>query len=253
MSGHSKWSQIHRAKGVNDAKRGQIFTRLGREISIATREGHSGDINANFKLRLAVQRARDANMPMENIERSIKRALGGADIAALEEIVYEGYGPAGTAVMVQTYTDNRNRTVAEVRTAFSRSGGNLGETGCVNWLSEQRGVIEISTQTVGADAIELDAIDCGAIDVEVDDTNNFIVIYTQPSELEVVKNALEKLRYTIKSAEYGVFAKNKVDITDEKVAHQVIRLVEKLEELEDVQNVYSNAEFSESFAESYTS
>src|ERR1700682_2354634 len=125
MSGHSKWAQIRRSKGVNDARRGQLVTRLGREIVVAVREGGGGDVNANFRLRMAVQHARDANMPMDNIDRTIKRALGGADTIHLEEITYEGYGPAGTAVLVQTLTDNRNRTVAEVRNAFNRNGGNM--------------------------------------------------------------------------------------------------------------------------------
>src|SRR5260370_23210885 len=126
MAGHSKWAEIRRAKGVNDARRGQLFTRLGREIVVAVREGGGGDPNANFRLRLAIQRARDANMPLDNIERTIKRALGGTEGASLEEITYEGYGPSGTAMMVQTLTENRNRTVAEVRNAFNRNAGNLG-------------------------------------------------------------------------------------------------------------------------------
>src|SRR5215469_11799515 len=146
MSGHSKWAQIRRSKGVNDARRGQLFTRLGRELVVAVREGGSGDPNANFRLRMAVQRARDANMPMENIERTIKRAVSGSEGSSLEEITYEGYGPGGTALVVQTLTDNRNRTVAEVRNAFNRNGGNMGENGCVDWLFEAKGVIEVELQ-----------------------------------------------------------------------------------------------------------
>src|SRR5215472_11997284 len=143
MSGHSKWAQIKRQKGVNDARRGQAFTRLGREIIVAVREGGGGDPNANFRLRKAVDAARAANMPLENIERSIKRALGGGEGAQLEEITYEGYGPGGSAILIQTMTDNRNRTVSEVRNVFSRSGGNLGENGCVDWIFEQRGVLDV--------------------------------------------------------------------------------------------------------------
>src|SRR2546430_9351421 len=134
MSGHSKWAQIRRSKGVNDARRGQLFTRLGREIVVAVREGGSGDPNANFRLRMAIQRARDANMPMDNIERTIKRAMGGAEGNALEEITYEGYGPGGTALLVQALTENRNRTVAEVRNAFNRNGGDKGGKWGVGWL-----------------------------------------------------------------------------------------------------------------------
>src|SRR3974390_711326 len=140
MSGHSKWAQIRRSKGVNDARRGQLFTRLGREIVVAVREGGSGDPNANFRLRMAVQRARDANMPMDNIERTIKRALGGGEGVRLDELTYEGYAPGGAAVLIQVLTDNRNRAASEIRNIFSRNGGNLGENGSVDWIFEQRGV-----------------------------------------------------------------------------------------------------------------
>src|SRR6266536_3922554 len=143
MSGHSKWAQIRRSKGVNDARRGQLFTRLGREIAVAVREGGGGDPDANFRLRMAIQRARDANMPMDNIERTIKRVAGGGEGSNLEEITYEGYGPGGTAILVQTLTENRNRTVAEMRNAFSRNAGNMGENGCVDWLFENKGIIEV--------------------------------------------------------------------------------------------------------------
>src|SRR5215831_14299225 len=153
MSGHSKWAQIRRAKGVNDARRGQLFTRLGREIVVAVREGGGGDPNANFRLRMAVQRAREANMPMENIERSIKRAVGGGEGAQLDELTYEGYAPGGAAVLVQVVTDNRNRSASEIRNVFSRNGGNLGENGCVDWIFEQRGLIEVPLD--GRDPYEL--------------------------------------------------------------------------------------------------
>src|SRR5947209_7442625 len=166
MSGHSKWAQIRRSKGVNDARRGQLFTRLGREIVVAVREGGGGDPNANFRLRIAVQRARDANMPIDNIDRTIKRAIGGAEGANLAEIVYEGYGPGGTAMIVQTLTENRNRTVAEVRNAFNRNAGNMGENGCVDWLFEAKGVIEVELEGHDPDELSLEAIDLGAEDVE---------------------------------------------------------------------------------------
>src|SRR5438309_1526392 len=166
MSGHSKWAQIRRSKGVNDARRGQLFTRLGREIVVAVREGGSGDTNTNFRLRMAVQRARDANMPMDNIERNIKRELGGPEAGSFEEITYEGYGPGGTAMIVQTLTENRNRTVAEVRNAFNRNAGNMGENGCVDWLFENRGVIEVELEGHDPDELSLEAIDLGADDVE---------------------------------------------------------------------------------------
>ncbi len=252
MSGHSKWAQIRRSKGVNDARRGQLFTRLGREIVVAVREGGSGDINANYRLRMAVQRARDANMPMENIERTIKRALGGGEGSALEEITYEGYGPGGTAMLVQTMTENRNRTVAEVRNAFSRNGGNLGENGCVDWLFEATGIIEVELAGKDVDELTLEAIDLGATDVEtVSADDEVLTIYTEPTDLERIRQALEAKKYRVVKAESTMLPKTKVELTDEKTAHQLMRLVEKLEDLDDVQNVYTNADFPEAFSASY--
>src|SRR6266700_3495971 len=232
MSGHSKWAQIRRSKGVNDARRGQLFTRLGREIVVAVREGGSWDPNANFRLRMAIQRARDANMPMDNIERIINRALGVAEGNALEEITYEGYGPGGTALLVQALTENRNRTVAEVRNAFHRNGGNMGENGCVDWL--------------------LEAIDLGAYDVDsVGPEDEVLTIYSDPSDLETIRQAFESKKYKLVKAESTLLPKTRVELNDEKVAHQVMRLVEKFEDLDDVQNVYTNADFPEAFAASY--
>ena len=252
MSGHSKWAQIRRSKGVNDARRGQLFTRLGREIVVAVREGGSGDPNANFRLRIAVQRARDANMPLDNIERTIKRALGGSEGAALEEVSYEGYGPGGTALLVDALTENRNRTVAEVRNAFNRNGGNMGENGCVDWLFEAKGIIEVELKGHDADELSLEAIDLGADDVDpVGPDDETLTIYTDPSDLERIRQALEARKYKVVKAESTMLPKTKIEISEEKVAHQVMRLVEKLEDLDDVQNVYSNADFSEAFAASY--
>lgn len=250
MSGHSKWAQIRRQKGVNDARRGQIFTRLGREIIVAVREGGSGDPAANFRLRMAVQHAREANMPMENIERSIKRAAGGGDGASIEEITYEGYGPSGTAVLVQVMTDNRNRTVAEIRNVFSRNGGNLGENGCVDWLFEQKGVIEIPLEKLDADEVMMAAIDAGAEDVDpVADGDETLTIYTEPAQLDAVRTELEKKKkYPIARAESTLVPKTTVEL-DEKTSVQAYRLIEKLEDLDDVQNVYTNAEFSDTLAE----
>jgi YebC/PmpR family DNA-binding regulatory protein len=252
MSGHSKWAQIRRSKGVNDARRGQLFTRLGREIVVAVREGGSGDPAANFRLRMAVQRARDANMPMDNIERTIKRALGGGEGSQLEEITYEGYGPGGTAMLVQTLTENRNRTVAEVRNAFNRNAGNMGESGSVDWLFENKGVIEVELQGHDPDELSLEAIDMGADDVEpVGPDDETLIIYTDPSEVDKVRQALEAKKYNVVKAESTLIPKSKITLTDEKVAYQVMRLVEKLEDLDDVQNVYTNADIPEEFAASY--
>ncbi len=252
MSGHSKWAQIRRSKGVNDARRGQLFTRLGREIVVAVREGSSGDPNANFRLRMAVQRARDANMPMDNIERTIKRAVGGAEGANLEEITYEGYGPGGTAIMVQTLTENRNRTVAEVRNAFNRNAGNMGENGCVDWLFEAKGVIEVELNGHDPDELSLEAVDLGADDADpAHPDDEALTIYTDPSELETVRQGLEAKKYNVLKSESTMLPKTKTELSDEKVAHQLIRLIERLEDLDDVQNVYTNADFSEEFVASY--
>ncbi|HLJ35324.1 MAG TPA: YebC/PmpR family DNA-binding transcriptional regulator [Ktedonobacteraceae bacterium] len=252
MSGHSKWAQIRRSKGVNDARRGQLFTRLGREIVVAVREGGGGDPDANFRLRMAIQRARDANMPMDNIERTIKRATGGAEDMNLVEITYEGYGPAGTAILVQTLTENRNRTVAEVRNAFNRNVGNMGENGCVDWLFEAKGILEVELNGHDPDELSLEALDMGADDVDpVGPDDETITIYTDPSDLEKIRQALEAKKYKVVKSESTMVPKTRIEISEEKVAHQFMRLIEKLEDLDDVQNVYSNADFPEEFAASY--
>lgn len=252
MSGHSKWAQIRRSKGVNDARRGQLFTRLGREIVVAVREGGGGDPDANFRLRMAIQRARDANMPMDNIDRTIKRATGGAEDMNLVEITYEGYGPAGTAILVQTLTENRNRTVAEVRNAFNRNVGNMGENGCVDWLFEAKGVLEVELNGHDPDELSLEALDMGADDVDpVGPDDETITIYTDPAELEKIRQALEAKKYKVVKSESTMVPKTRIEIGEEKVAHQFMRLIEKLEDLDDVQNVYSNADFPEEFAASY--
>jgi YebC/PmpR family DNA-binding regulatory protein len=201
---------------------------------------------------MAVQRARDANMPMDNIERTIKRAVSGSEGNSLEEITYEGYGPGGTAVVVQTLTDNRNRTVAEVRNAFNRNGGNMGENGCVDWLFEAKGIIEVELQGHDPDELSLEVLDMGADDVEpanLDDET--LVVYTDPSEVEKIRQALEKKKYKVLKSESTLVPQTKVELAEEKVAHQAIRMIEKLEDLDDVQNVYTNADFPEAFAESY--
>jgi YebC/PmpR family DNA-binding regulatory protein len=251
MSGHSKWHQIRRQKGVNDARRGQLFTRLGREIIVAVREGGGGDPNANFRLRMAVQRAREANMPMENIDRSIKRATGGGEGAQLEELTYEGYAPGGAAVMVQVMTDNRNRTAAEVRNVFSRNGGNLGENGCVDWIFENKGIIEIPLEGRDPDELTLEAADAGAEDVDpVQPDDQAMTIYTDPGQLEPVRKALEAKKIPVSRAELNLIPKTRVDLAD-KEAIQALRLIDRLEELDDVQNVYTNAEIPEAVAEQY--
>ncbi|HEY4669213.1 MAG TPA: YebC/PmpR family DNA-binding transcriptional regulator [Tepidiformaceae bacterium] len=247
MSGHSKWAQIKRQKGANDVKRGALFTKLTREIILAARQG-GGDPAANFKLRLAVQRAKAANMPNDNIERAIAKATGAGAEVQLEEITYEGYGPGGTAILVAALTDNRNRTVAEVRHQFSRAGGNLGEAGSVAWQFDPRGLITISLNSSDPDEIALQAIDAGAEDVLVEE--DVIEVQTEPAGLEPVRKALEAGGIEIENADFTMVPKVTIEL-DEKTAHQALRLLEALEDLEDVQRVYSNADFSDSAVESY--
>jgi YebC/PmpR family DNA-binding regulatory protein len=249
MSGHSKWSSIKRQKGVADAQRGQLFTKLSKEIIMAAKQG-GPDPNANFRLRLAVQKARDNNMPADNIERAIKRASGGGEGVEMAEITYEGYGPSGIAVLVEVATDNRNRIVAEVRNVFTRAGGSLGESGSVAWNFDSRGVISVVADGKDPDEVALYAIDAGADDVQVG--GDTIEVYTAPADLEKVKKALEDHQVTVESAEAARVPKTTVAL-DEKSAIQMLRLVEKLEALDDVQKVYFNAEFSDDVLASYTS
>ncbi len=237
MAGHSKWAQIKRQKGANDTKRGQIFTKLAREITIATRQG-GGDPDANFRLRLAVQRARGMNMPADNINRAIARATGtGDDATSLDEVIYEGYGAGGVAIFVEVLTDNRNRTVAELRNVFTRGGGNLGETGSVGWIFEPRGLLVVPTNGADVDELTLGAIDAGAVDVNADMTS--VEIYTEVDQLEAVRKVLEAGGLTIDTADRVFVPKTQVTLDVEKTK-QVLRMVERLEDLDDVQNVYSN-------------
>ncbi len=249
MSGHSKWSQIKRQKGVADARRGQLFTKLAREIIIAVREGGTNP-EANFRLRLVVQKARDSNMPLENIDRAIKRGSGQAEGASLADMVLEGYGPSGVAVLVTALSDNRNRTLQDVRNIFTRHGGNLGESGCVAWLFDNRGVVTVEVDAQGAEELALKAIDAGAEDVKIE--NNYIEIYTKPEELEKVREALKQKKIPIASAELSMVPKTVVQL-EEKAAMQTLRLLDKLEELDEVQYVSSNADFPDSILEKYQS
>jgi len=243
MSGHSKWAQIKRQKGATDAKRGQLFTKLGREIAVAAREG--ADPAGNARLRLAIQRARDANMSMDTIERAIKRAAGSGDAANFQEVAYEGYGPSGVAILVQALTDNRNRAAAEIRSVFNRNGGNLGEAGSVRWLFEPKGVITVETAGRDTDEIALLAIDTGAEDVQVNDAT--VDVYTEPSAVESVRTALEGNGLAIAQSETAMIPKTSVAL-DEHAAEQTLRLIERLEDLEDVQSVYSNVDVSDEVA-----
>ncbi|MGI8826872.1 MAG: YebC/PmpR family DNA-binding transcriptional regulator [Chloroflexota bacterium] len=237
MSGHSKWSQIKRQKGATDAKRGQLFTKLGREIAVAAR--HGSDTSVNSRLRLAIQRARDANMPMDTVERAIKRGAGAGEGSNYQEITYEGYGPNGVAVLVEALTDNRNRAAAEIRSVFNRNGGNLGETGSVRWLFEPKGVIEVEAGSHDPDELGLLAIDAGAEDVQVQD--GLIEVYTERANLEDVRTALEQEGVKVASSEATMVPATSIQL-DDTSAEQTMRLLERLEELDDVQNVYSNSD-----------
>ncbi len=247
MAGHSKWKQIKRAKGVADHKRSQVFTRLGREVSVAARAG-GPDPEGNPRLRLAIDRARAENMPKDTIERAIKRATGEGGEGLIEEVTYEGYGPGGIAVLVQALTDNRNRTASEVRNAFAKAGGSLGEAGSVAWQFETRGIISVDANGSDPDDLALMAIDSGAEDVQVDGTN--VDIYTTPETLEQVRKALTEAGVSIESAEISQVAKNTVAIDTDK-AGQALRLLDNLDDLDDVQRVASNADFPEEALAAY--
>jgi len=249
MSGHSKWSSIKHQKGVTDARRGQLFTKLAREIIVAVREGGSNP-EANFRLRIAIQKARDSNMPLDNIERAVKRGSGETEGASLVEMVLEGYGANGTAILVQALSDNRNRTLQDVRNIFSRHAGSLGESGCVAWLFDSRGLITVETNNLDAEELALNAIDAGAEDVKIEE--GYLEIYTGPEELETVREILAQKNLPIASAELAMVPKTMVEL-EEKAALQTLKLLDKLEELDEVQHVSSNANFPNAVLESYRS
>jgi len=242
MSGHSKWAQIKRQKGVNDSRRGQAFTKVGREITVAAREG-GGDPDANFRLRLAVQKAREVNMPQDNIQRAIARGTGAdKEGGQLEELFYEGFGPGGAAVMVQVLTDNRNRAAADVRNVFTRGGGNMGESGSVGWMFDQKGLVTIELDGKDAEEVEMAAIEAGADDIQEED--GVLEVYTDKTDLDAVRRALDAAELKITSAELVMVPKT-TTAPDEKAGGQLARLIERLEELDDVQRVFSNAELTE--------
>ena len=236
MSGHSKWAGIKHKKAVVDAKRGQAFTRASREITIAAREG-GGSPDGNFRLRLAMQKAREINMPTDRIQNAIKRGTGELAGEKLEEVRYEGYGPAGVAIMVDTLTDNRNRTSASIRHLFSKLGGNLGETNSVGWMFERKGVISANAGKNDPEDVGLAAIEAGADDVQVDGKS--VEITAPASTFEKVKAAVEGLGVSVDNAEVTMQPKQTVAVAEDK-AGAVLRLVESLEEDDDVQQVYAN-------------
>jgi len=240
MSGHNKWSTIKHKKAKTDEKRGKEFTKIAKEITIAVRTGGGGDPEMNSKLKLAVQKAKSVNMPNENIARAIKKGVGDAEGDALEEINYEGYAPAGVAVMLEIATDNRNRTASEVRHYFSKYGGNLGENGCVSWMFKRVGTISINKETLKMDEEEfmLQVLDLGAEDIR--DDEDYFEIITLPELLMEVKDALEKEGYQTEDVDIVLMPENMVEINDEQVAAKIIKLIDLLEDHDDVQKVYTN-------------
>jgi YebC/PmpR family DNA-binding regulatory protein len=240
MSGHSKWSTIKHGKAIVDARRAVVFTKLSKEIIIAARQG-GGDPDMNFRLRLAVQRAKDSNMPAANIERAIKRGDGTDGSAVqMEELTYEGYGPGGTAILLQALTDNKNRTVSEVRSTFTKIGGSMAEAGAVAWQFEQKGVVVVNADEDQADELTMVAIDAGADDIETVDTT--LHAYSAPSGMEEIRRTLAESGAKIESSELAMVPKNTIEL-DEKTAMQALRLLDQLEELDDIQKVFSNADF----------
>lgn len=242
MSGHSKWSTIKRKKGAIDAKRGKIFTKIIKEITLAARLG-GGDIEGNSRLRQAVMLAKEENMPKDNIERAIKKGTGGGEgAAAYEEVTYEGYGPGGAAVLVEIMTDNKNRTVAEIRHIFSKHGGNLGENGCVAWMFAKKGSIIVDKKVIDEDALMELALEAGAEDVKTEDSEYEVI--TDPGSFEAVRTILDDKGIKHLEARIGMIPSNTVKLEAGK-AEQMLKMMEKLEDNDDVQNVYSNFDIDE--------
>ena len=241
MSGHSKWSTIKHKKGAADAKRGKIFTRLIKEITVAARMG-GGDPNANPRLRTAIAAAKAENMPKDNIDRAVKKGTGELEGVNYEESTYEGYGPGGAAVLLESLTDNKNRAVADIRHIFAKNGGNLGENGCVAWMFDKKGYINVEKRVVEEDALMETVLEAGAEDVR-DDGDNFEII-TEPDDFEAVKEAVEKAEIPFVEAEVTMLPQTSARLTG-KDAEKMIRLMEMLEDCDDVQKVYTNADIAE--------
>lgn len=245
MSGHSKWHNIRLRKGKQDAERGKMFTKLARDIIVAAREG-GGNPDANNQLKLAVQKARENSMPADNIKRAIQRGTGEVDGANYEEIIYEGYGPGGVAVMVNCLTDNRNRTVSELRTTFSKNNGSLGESGCVAWMFDPKGVVTIQKDTVDEDTLMLAALDAGAEDILTE--GDVYEVYSSVEGLASLRQALTDAGIEFVSAEATMLPKSTVKL-DAKIAMQVLRMMDQLEDLDDVQQVHANFDIDEEILE----
>ena len=242
MSGHSKWHNIQKTKGAADAKRSQAFTKIAREIIVAVKEGGSGDPNNNSRLATVIAKAKAANMPNDNIKRTIDKALGAGNTDNFEKVVYEGYGPSGVAIIVEALTDNRNRTAPEVRHLFDKYGGNMGASGCVSWSFDRKGVIVIDNEDKDLDeeTVMMDALDCGAADFEAD--GDVFEITTEPDDFNAVTAALEAKGYVPASAQVEMVPQNYVKLTDAGDIKNMEKLIDALEDNDDVQNVYHNWE-----------
>ncbi|MBT8330172.1 MAG: YebC/PmpR family DNA-binding transcriptional regulator [Desulfofustis sp.] len=246
MSGHSKWSTIKRKKGANDAKRGKIFSKLIKEISVSARQG-GGDPDGNPRLRSAIAAAKAENMPKDNIERAIAKGSGGGDGDAYEEILYEGYGPGGVAVLVECMTDNRNRTVADVRHYFAKSNGNLGENGCVAWMFDKKGQILVDKGKISEEELVDKALEAGADDV-IEDENEFQVL-ASVDDFNDVRDSLEGQGVEFLEASISMIPQNTIEVIDEKVAASLLKLLENLEDHDDVQKVHANFDIDQDLME----
>ncbi len=245
MSGHSKWSTIKRKKGALDAKRGKIFTKLIKEITVAARMG-GGDPESNPRLRTAIAAAKAENMPKDNIERAIKKGTGELEGTQYEELTYEGYGPGGVAVLVEVMTDNKNRSIAEIRHIFSKHGGNLGENGCVSWMFDKKGLLVFSKDQVSEDDVMAVALEAGADDIK--ETEKEYEVIVDPSEFETVKEAFEKAGIPYLVAEISMIPQNTIAL-EGKDAEKMLKLMDALEDSDDVQNAYANFDISEAIME----
>jgi len=240
VSGHSKWAQVKHKKAAVDAKKGKIFTRIGKEISVAARLG-GGDPDGNPRLRTAIEKAKEMNMPQENIKRAIMKGTGELPGMTYEETVYEGYGPGGTAILSEVLTDNKNRTVSEIRHIMTKHGGNLGEAGCVGWMFDKKGYILVEKTNIDEDSLMLIALESGAEDLKNDPGEDSYEIITAPEDMNKVKTSLEAAGIPLSLAEITMLPRSYISL-DGKSAEQMIRLIEALEEHEDTQNVYTNVD-----------
>ena len=247
MAGHSKWAQIKHKKAHTDAKRGKVFTKIVKEIATAAKLG-GGDPDGNPRLRTAIDNAKEVNMPHDNIKKAIMKGTGELPGVSYEEYLYEGYGPAGVAVMVEVMTDNKNRTVPEIRHIMAKNGGSLGESGCVSWIFEKKGYILVSKAKTSEDTVMTVALDAGAEDMKNDPEEENFEIITAPEDFAAVKGAVEKAGLPVESADVTMLPKTYV-VLDEKTAEQMVRLIDALEDNDDVQNVYANFDIPDDVAE----